>query len=119
MTKIRQSVSARLRGLELPESFAAATVAAEARTLAKRPQDRTRGEVNDLRRLRDKARRLDVSGLPARHYRVTWLPGSAGPFAVEEFRPEADPWRRWVIVAPNYATHAEAKRVADSWGVRL
>jgi hypothetical protein len=58
LTKTRRSTSAKLRGSELPNCFAVATVAAEARTLAKSPEARTVGERNDLQRLARKARRV-------------------------------------------------------------
>jgi hypothetical protein len=61
LTAARLSTSAKLRGLELPDSFASATVATEARELARPVADR---RPADLRRAASKARRVDA--LPAR-----------------------------------------------------
>jgi hypothetical protein len=58
LSAARRSTSAKLRGLELPDCFAAATVAAEANILAR--SDRRIADRADLRRLSDKARRLEL-----------------------------------------------------------
>jgi hypothetical protein len=55
----RRSTSVRLRGLELPEAFASATVAAEAHALT-----RDNARPADIRRAAAKARKVD--SLPAR-----------------------------------------------------
>jgi hypothetical protein len=57
LTSARQATSATLRGLELPDCFASATVAAEASILAR--SDRRLADAADLRRAADKARRLE------------------------------------------------------------
>jgi hypothetical protein len=50
-TRMRQRTSARLRGLEIPEAFANATIAAAARATY-------RPNVRDARRLANKVRRI-------------------------------------------------------------
>lgn len=50
-TQARQSVSAKLKGLELPDAFAQATSASYARILAKKRSERTAANVRDARRL--------------------------------------------------------------------
>lgn len=58
-TTTRRRTTRKLSGLELPDCFAAATVAAEAKLLAKTPKERTGADKRDLRRLADKARKLE------------------------------------------------------------
>ena len=53
MTRVRQSTAARLRGAEIPEVFALATVASASRETYNRDSN-----VRDLRRLSDKAERV-------------------------------------------------------------
>jgi hypothetical protein len=60
LTQARRSTSARLAGLELPSAFCVATIASEARLLAKSPSRRTDSDKRSLRRLADKARRLEA-----------------------------------------------------------
>jgi hypothetical protein len=62
LSRARSATSARLRGMELPDCFASATVAAEAHLLARRTL--RRGDAADLRRAADKARRLEGSVRP-------------------------------------------------------
>ena len=58
MTRTRRSVSARLRGLELPECFAAATVS----SAVKASERKRRGDRRDYRRLADQVERLQGKG---------------------------------------------------------
>jgi hypothetical protein len=61
LTATRRKTSRLLRGIELPDCFAAATVAAEAAILARAPSDRRAADAADLRRLSDKARRVTLA----------------------------------------------------------
>jgi hypothetical protein len=57
LTAARLSTSAKLRGLDLPDAFVSATVATEARELARPAADR---RPADLRRAASKARRVSL-----------------------------------------------------------
>jgi len=57
----RAQVTRKLANLELPDCFAAATVAAEARLLAKAPKERTEANRRDLRRLSRQANKLEAA----------------------------------------------------------
>lgn len=57
----RRSTTRATAGLELPDCFATATAASEARLLSKPVAARTRADVRDLRRLASKARALEVA----------------------------------------------------------
>jgi hypothetical protein len=61
LTQARRSTSAKLVGLELPSSFVAATIACEARLLAKSVELRTDDDKRALRRLSSKVRRLGAA----------------------------------------------------------
>jgi hypothetical protein len=61
--KARAATTRAIAGLELPDCFAAATVAAEARLLAVAPSDRTVAQKRDLRRIASQAARLERGGL--------------------------------------------------------
>lgn len=60
LTESRRAVSKALAGLELPDCFAVATVASEAKILAVPARERTVAQRRDLARVARKAARLEV-----------------------------------------------------------
>lgn len=63
IARARAATTRAIAGLELPDCFSAATVAAEARLLAVAPSDRTVAQRRDLRRIASQAARLERGGL--------------------------------------------------------
>lgn len=59
LSKVRRSVSAKMRGLEIPACFTEATVASEALILARPTDGRRLADQSDLKRAASKTRRLE------------------------------------------------------------